>query len=70
MAIARGAKRYQHKITEEIKYFKNEPNLEVWNKIGTPGSVDWCWIHNATEERFVRKAAAIPEGFTPGRIKI
>jgi hypothetical protein len=70
MAITRGAKRYQHKVTEEIKYFRNEPDLEMWNKVGTPGSKDWRWIHNANEERFVRKSDPVPEGFTLGRLKI
>ena len=70
MAIGKGSKRYQHKVTEEIKYFKNEPNLDVWIKVGTPGSVNWKWIHNATEERYVRKEEPLPEGFALGRIKI
>ena len=70
MAIARGAKRYKHIVTEEVKYFKNAPDPEMWIKVGTPGSVDWRWIHNATEERFVRKDDELPEGFTLGRLKI
>ena len=70
MALKKGTKRYKHIVTEEVKYFKNAPDPEMWVKVGTPGSVDWRWIHNATEERFVRKDDDLPEGFTLGRLKI
>ena len=70
MALKKGTKRFKHIVTEEVKYFKNTPDPEFWIKVGTPGSVDWRWIHNATEERFVRKDDPLTEGFTLGRIKI
>ena len=70
MALSRGARRYKHKVTEEVKYFKNAPDPEMWDKVGTVGSKDWRWIHNATEERFVKKTDVIPNGFTLGRLKI
>lgn len=70
MAVKRGTKRYMHRITEEVKYFLNEPDPEKWVKVGTPGSTNWRWIHNATEERFVRRDEPLPEGFTLGRLKI
>ena len=69
MAVPKGTKRYQHNITEEIRYFRNPPNLEVWTKVGTPGSKNWMWIHNATEEKYVKKDTALPEGYVMGRIK-
>ena len=69
MAIGKGSKRYQHKVTEEVKYFKNEPDLNMWNKVGTPGSVNWKWINNTVEERYVKKDVELPEGFSLGRIK-
>ena len=69
MAVAKGAKRYQHIITEEVRYFKSPPNMDQWNKIGTGGSKDWRWIHNATEEKFVKKSDPVPEGSSLGRIK-
>ena len=37
-ALPKGTKRYKHRVTEEIRYFKNAPNLEKWVKVGTPGS--------------------------------
>ena len=69
MAVPKGTRRYQHSITEEVRYFRNTPNLDVWNKVGTPGSKNWRWIHNATEEKFVRANDTIPEGFNLGRLK-
>ena len=69
MAVAKGAKRYQHIITEEVRYFKNPPNLDHWHKVGTAGSKDWRWIHNATEEKFVKKTEPVPEGYSLGRLK-
>jgi len=53
MAIPKGTKRYQHNITKEVRYFRNPPSLESWSKVGTPGSKNWRWINNSTEERFV-----------------
>jgi hypothetical protein len=70
MAINRGAKRYQHTGTNEVKYFQNEPDNELWVKVGTPGSKNWMWIHNATEERYIKKTEVLPEGFALGRLKI
>ena len=69
MAIPKGTRRYQHKVTGEVRYFRNTPNLEAWSKVGTPGSKNWCWINNNLEERFVKKSDPIPEGFTHGRVK-
>jgi len=69
MAVQKGAKRYQHNITGEVKYFKAPPSLESWSKVGTPGSKNWRWIHNATEEKFVRKDEPLPEGYQLGRIR-
>ena len=69
MAIPRGTKRYQHNVTGEVRYFRNPPNLESWSKVGTPGSKNWCWITNLTEERFVKKGEPLPAGFTLGRLK-
>ena len=69
MALPKGTKRYKHKMTGEIRYFKNPPNLERWDKIGTPGSKNWRWINNTIEERFVHKEEPIPEGFQLGRVR-
>jgi hypothetical protein len=69
MAMPKGTKRFRHKITEEVRYFKNPPNPEHWDKVGTVGSKNWCWIHNATEERYVRKSDPIPEGYSLGRLR-
>ena len=69
MAIPKGTKRYQHNITQEIRYFRNPPNLESWSKVGTPGSKNWRWINNSTEERFVHRDEPIPDGFMLGRVK-
>ena len=69
MGLPRGTKRYQHNITGEIRYFRNAPDLSRWSKIGTPGSKNWRWIHNATEERFVKRDEPLPSGFTLGRLK-
>ena len=69
MALPKGTKRYKHKLTGEIRYFKNPPNLEKWDKIGTPGSKNWRWINNTIEERFVHSQAPIPEGFQLGRVR-
>jgi len=69
MALPKGTKRFQHNTTGEIRYFRNEPNLEKWTKVGTPGSKDWRWINNNLEERYVHKTETIPTGFVPGRIK-
>lgn len=70
MPLAKGTKRYQHNKTGEVRYFKNPPNLEAWSKIGTPGSKEWRWIHNQTEEKFISPTDAIPEGYVPGRLKV
>jgi len=69
MPLPKGTKRYKHNVTEEIRYFRNPPNLSIWSKIGTPGSKDWKWINNNSEERYVHKSTPLPEGFTLGRIK-
>ena len=69
MGLPKGTKRYQHNITGEIRYFRNPPPLDKWNKVGTPGSKNWKWIHNATEERFVKGTEPLPEGFTLGRLR-
>ena len=69
MAVPKGTKRYQHKVTEEVRYFRNPPNMDVWNKVGTPGSKNWKWIHNAIEERYVRRDEVVPEGYLLGRLK-
>ena len=69
MAIPRGTRRYQHNITKEIRYFRNPPNLTFWSKVGTPGSKNWRWINNATEERYISAKETIPEGFILGRIR-
>ena len=69
MALPKGTKRYQHKVTGEVRYFRNPPNTTKWDKVGTPGSRDWRWINNAVVEKYVHKDELIPEGFIPGRIK-
>ena len=69
MAVQKGTKRYQHNITGEVKYFKSPPPITSWSKVGTPGSKNWRWIHNSTEEKFVLKSDPIPEGFQLGRIR-
>ena len=69
MAVPKGTKRYQHKVTEEVRYFRNPPNMDLWNKVGTPGSKNWKWIHNAIEERYVRRDEVIPEGYLLGRLR-
>ncbi len=69
MAIPKGTKRYQHNVTKEIRYFRNAPNLNAWEKVGTPGSKNWRWINNNTEERYIHKEEPIPEGFSLGRMK-
>ena len=69
MAIPKGTKRYQHKVTKEVRYFRNPPNLEVWDKVGTPGSKNWRWINNNTEEKYISIKTDIPEGYSLGRIK-
>ena len=69
MALPKGTKRFKHKITGEVRYFKNPPNLEKWDKIGTPGSKNCRWINNTIEERFVHGEEPIPEGFQLGRVR-
>ena len=58
-----------HNETGEVRYFRNPPNLTAWSKIGTPGSKNWRWITNLTEERFIGPNDIVPEGFVPGRLK-
>ena len=70
MPLQKGTKRYKHNITGEVRYFKNEPCLNSWSKIGTPGSKKWKWIHNTIEEKFISPSEQIPEGFVPGRLKV
>ena len=69
MAVPKGTKRYRHRVTEEVRYFRNPPNPEVWDKAGTAGSKNWRWIHNATEEQYVKKDAPLPEGYSLGRLR-
>lgn len=69
MAIPKGTKRYQHNVTEEIRYFRNPPNLASWTKIGTPGSKNYRWINNTTSEKYIKKDETIPEGYSLGRLK-
>lgn len=69
MAIPKGTKRYQHIVTKEIRYFRNAPNLNAWEKVGTPGSKNWRWINNSNEERYIHKEETIPAGFELGRMK-
>ena len=56
--------------TKEIRYFRDEPNLDKWEKVGTPGSKNWCWINNMIEERYVLKTEPLPPGFSRGRVKV
>ena len=70
MALPKGTKRYKHRLTGEIRYFKNPPNLEKWDKVGTPGSKNWRWINNSYEERYVQSSEPIPEGFSLGRVRV
>ena len=69
MALPKGVKRYQHNETGEVRYFRNAPDISRWSKVGTPGSKDWRWINNSTEERYVKSAEVLPEGFVLGRLK-
>ena len=69
MAIPKGTKRYQHIVTKEIRYFRNAPNLNAWEKVGTPGSKNWRWINNNTEEKYINVTDSIPEGYSLVRIK-
>ncbi len=69
MALPKGTRRYQHNQTGEVRYFRNPPNLGSWSKIGTPGSKNWRWITNLTEERFIGPDDLVPTGFIPGRLK-
>ena len=69
MALPKVVKRYQHNETGEVRYFKNAPDISRWSKIGTPGSKNWRWIHNATEEKYVSASELIPEGYSLGRLK-
>ena len=69
MALPKGVRRYQHNITNEVRYFRNPPNQETWTKIGTPGSKNWKWINNTLEEKFISPDDIIPEGYVPGRIR-
>lgn len=69
MAIPKGTKRYQHNETKEVRYFRNPPNLKLWTKVGTPGSKNWRWINNSTEEKYIPETDIIPEGYVLGRIK-
>ncbi len=70
MALPRGTKRYIHTMTGEVRYFRNPPSPDTWNKIGTSGSKNWKWINNCIEEKFIGPQESIPEGFTPGRLKV
>ena len=70
MSIPKGTKRYQHNLTKEVRYFRNPPNLEVWSKVGTPGSKNWRWVSNNTHEKYIHKEEVIPEGYSPGRLKV
>ena len=69
MPLPRGTKRYRNNHTGEVRYFRNEPSLDHWSKIGTPGSKAWRWVNNSSEEKFIGPQDVIPEGFVPGRIK-
>ena len=69
MAIPKGTKRYQHNVTEEVRYFRNPPNLNAWTKVGTPGSKNWRWINNSIEEKYINLNDSIPEGYALGRMK-
>jgi hypothetical protein len=69
MALPKGTKRYQHVGTGEIRYFKNPPNKEMWNKVGTPGSKLWKWVTNGTDEQYISSTTGIPEGYSCGRLR-
>lgn len=69
MGLPAGTKRYKHNITGEVRYFRNAPDLDKWSKVGTVGSRNWRWIHNATEERYVKKDEPIPSGYELGRLR-
>ena len=69
MAIPKGTKRYQHNVTEEVRYFRNPPNLNALTKVGTPGSKNWRWVHNSTEEKYIHREQTIPEGYSLGRLR-
>ena len=69
MAIPKGTKRYQHNVTEEVRYFRNPPNLNAWTKVGTPGSKNWRLINNNLEEKYINLNDPIPEGYALGRMK-
>lgn len=69
MAIPKGTKRYQHNVSGEVRYFRNAPNLKLWTKVGTPGSKNWRWINNGTDEKYIAKTDVIPEGYVLGRFR-
>jgi hypothetical protein len=69
MALAKNTRRYQHKETNEIKYFKDAPPNDSWIKIGTPGSKKWRWINNGIVEEYISGTDKIPSGFTLGRLR-
>ena len=69
MAIPKGTKRYQHIETGEVRYFRNAPNLSFWTKVGTPGSKNWRWINNGSDEKYISNTEVIPEGYSLGRFR-
>ena len=69
MAIPKGTKRYQHNSTGEVRYFRNAPNLQLWTKVGTPGSKNWRRINNGADEKYISNAEVIPEGYSLGRFR-
>ena len=69
MSLPKGTKRYQHNVTKEVRYFRNPPNLNAWTKVGTPGSKNWRWIHNSSEEKYIHYEQTIPEGYSLGRLR-
>ena len=69
MALPKGTKRYQHKTTGEIRYFRNPPNPSVWAKVGTPGSKNWRWVNNGVYEEYISSKDDIPEGYALGRLR-
>lgn len=69
MALPKGTKRYQHNVTGEVRYFRNPPSKDVWNKVGTPGSKGYCWVNNSVTEKYIRKDEPLPDGFMLGRLK-
>jgi len=69
MAIPKGTKRYQHIETGEVRYFRNAPNLSYWTKVGTPGSKNWRWINNGSDEKYISNSEVIPEGYSLGRFR-